>query len=111
AVRARLSALMDTPRPRRDGRGVMLTSRAQRLVTEVRPLLAAVVQAALAPTRFDARTSDRIVRVGLSDFADEGLLPALLRRLVREAPKMRLICTPVQFRTIGEALASRRIDL
>ncbi|HEX4456454.1 MAG TPA: LysR family transcriptional regulator [Polyangia bacterium] len=111
AALARLGAALDTPMLARHGRGVILTSRAQRLVTEVRPLLDAMLQAALAPARFDARTSERIIRLGLSDFADEWLLPSLLRRLERVAPKMRLICTPVQFRTIGDALATRRVEL
>ncbi|XXT39758.1 LysR substrate-binding domain-containing protein [Sorangium sp. So ce513] len=50
-------------------------------------------------------------RLGLSDMADEWLLAPLLHRLGREAPKMRFICTPVQFRTVVEALATRRVDL
>ena len=111
AALARLSASLDTPLLVRHGRGVILTSRAARLVTEVRPLLEAMLQAALAPARFDPRTSERTIRLGLSDFSDEWLLAPLLRRLGREAPKMRFICTPVQFRTVFEALATRRVDL
>ena len=111
AALARLAAALDTPMLARHGRGVVLTSRAQRLVAEVRPLLEGMLQAALAPARFDARSSERVIRLGLSDFADEWLLPQLLRQLARDAPKMRLICTPVQFRTIGDALASRRVEL
>jgi LysR family transcriptional activator of mexEF-oprN operon len=70
-----------------------------------------MLQASLAPARFDPRTSERTIRIGLSDFSDEWLLPPLLRRFARDAPKMRLVCTPVQFRTVGEALATRRVDL
>ncbi|WP_253899502.1 LysR family transcriptional regulator [Corallococcus carmarthensis] len=111
AALARLSESLDTPMLVRHGRGVILTSRAARLVTEVRPLLEAMLQAALAPARFDPRTSERIIRLGLADFADEWLLPPLLRRLGRDAPKMRLVCMPVQFRTVVEALTTRRVDL
>jgi LysR family transcriptional regulator, mexEF-oprN operon transcriptional activator len=111
AALARLSASLDTPMLARHGRGVILTSRAARLVTEVRPLLEALLRASLAPARFEARTSERTIRLGLSDFSEEWLLPPLLRRLGRDAPKMRLACTPVQFRTVGEALATRRVDL
>ncbi|MFP2923915.1 LysR family transcriptional regulator [Pyxidicoccus sp. 3LG] len=111
AALARLSESLDTPMLVRHGRGVILTSRAARLVTEVRPLLEAMLQASLAPARFDPRTSERTIRLGLADFADEWLLPPLLRRLGRDAPKMRLVCTPVQFRTVVEALATRRVDL
>jgi LysR family transcriptional activator of mexEF-oprN operon len=111
AALGRLSEALDTPMLARHGRGAILTSRAARLVTEVRPLLEAILQASLAPARFDPRTSDRVIRLGLADFADEWLLPPLLRRLERDAPKMRLICTPIQFRTVVEALSTRRIDL
>ncbi|WP_240358830.1 LysR family transcriptional regulator [Myxococcus vastator] len=111
AALARLSESLDTPMLVRHGRGVILTSRAARLVTEVRPLLEAMLQASLAPARFDPRTSERTIRLGLSDFGDEWLLPPLLRRLGRDAPKMRIICIPVQFRTVVEALATRRVDL
>lgn len=111
AALARLSESLDTPILARHGRGVILTSRAARLVTEVRPLLEAMLQASLAPARFDPRTSDRTIRLGLADFSDELLLPPLLRRLARDAPKMRLVCTPVQFRTVVEALATRRVDV
>jgi LysR family transcriptional regulator, mexEF-oprN operon transcriptional activator len=111
AALGRLGSALDTPMLARHGRGVILTSRAARLVTEVRPLLEAMLQAALAPARFEARTSERTIRLGLSDFSEEWLLPPLLRRLGRDAPKMRLVCTPVQFRTVGEALATRRVDL
>jgi LysR family transcriptional regulator, mexEF-oprN operon transcriptional activator len=111
AALGRLSSALDTPMLARHGRGVILTSRAARLVTEVRPLLAAILQASLAPARFDPRTSERTIRIGLSDHSEEWLLPPLLRRLAREAPKMRLVCTPVQFRTVAEALAARRVDL
>ena len=111
AALGRLSEALDTPMLVRHGRGVILTSRAARLVTEVRPLLEAMLQASLAPARFDPRTSERTIRLGLSDFADEWLLPPLLRRMGRDAPGMRLICTPVQFRTVVEALGTRRVDV
>lgn len=95
----------------RHGRGVVLTERGARLVAEARPHLDALVQATLSPDGFDPRTSDRTVRLGLADLVDESLFPTLLHRLERAAPRMRLACSPVQFRTVNEALATRRIDL
>jgi LysR family transcriptional activator of mexEF-oprN operon len=111
AAFARLSESLDTPMLVRHGRGVILTSWAARLVSEVRPLLEAILQASLAPARCDPRTSERVIRLGLSDFSDEWLLPSLLRRLGPETPRMRLVCSPIQFRTVVEALSTRRIDL
>ncbi len=81
----------------RHGRGVVLTERGARLVAEARPHLDAILQAALLPARFDAKTSDRILRLGLADVFDEWLVPPLLRLLEDEAPRMRLVCSPIQF--------------
>lgn len=95
----------------RHGRGVVLTERGARLVAEARPHLDAIFETALQPARFDPGTSDRTLRIGLADIADEWLLPRLLRFLDVEAPRIRLVCSPIQFRTVNEALATRRIDI
>jgi LysR family transcriptional regulator, mexEF-oprN operon transcriptional activator len=95
----------------RQGRGVVLTERGARLVAEARPHLDAILQSALQPARFDPRTSARTLRIGLADIADEWLLPRLLRFLDSEAPRIRLVCSPIQFRTVKEALATRRVDI
>jgi LysR family transcriptional regulator, mexEF-oprN operon transcriptional activator len=111
AALRRLKTAIGAPVVARHGRGVVLTERGARLVAEVRPHLEAIIRLAVEPPRFEIRTTDRIVRVGLADSAEEWLLPPLLRLLEREAPRMRLICLPVQFRTVGEILATRRVDL
>lgn len=95
----------------RHGRGVVLSERGARLVAEARPHLDAIVQAALLPAGFDPRTSEHTLRLGLADIADDWLLAPLLRFLGAEAPHMRLVCSPIQFRTVQEALATRRIDI
>jgi len=95
----------------RHGRGVVLTERGAQLVAEARPHLDAIVKAALLPAGFDPKTTDRIVKLGLADIFDEWLLPPLLRFLEAAAPHLRLVCTPIQFRTVSDALATRRIDL
>jgi LysR family transcriptional activator of mexEF-oprN operon len=111
AALGRLKAAIGAPIVARHGRGVVLTERGARLVAEVRPHLEGIVAVALAPPPFDPRTTDRTLRLGLADSAEEWLLPPLLRDLEHRAPRLRLICTPIQFRTVGEALATRRIDL
>jgi LysR family transcriptional activator of mexEF-oprN operon len=95
----------------RSGRGLVLSPRGERLFASVRPLLEDMVNAALAPPTFDAATSDRTLRLGLSDSMEGWLLAPLLRALERTAPRLRLITVPVQFRTVGEVLASRIVDL
>jgi LysR family transcriptional activator of mexEF-oprN operon len=111
AALGRLKAAVGEPIVIRHGRGVVLTERGARLVAEARPHLDAILQASLQPARFDPKTSDRVVRIGLADIADEWLLPHLLRFLEVEAPRIRLICSAIQFRTVADALATRRIDI
>src|SRR5262245_62334534 len=81
AALGRLKSALGAAVVARHGRGVVLTERGARLVADVRPHLDAVIKAALTPAAFDPRTSDRTLRLGLADTADEWLLPLLLRRL------------------------------
>jgi LysR family transcriptional regulator, mexEF-oprN operon transcriptional activator len=111
AALRRLTTAVDAPLFARQGRGLALTARGKRLLAEVRAHLPALVDAALSPTAFDPATSDRTIRLGVSDSNEEWLLPALLRILARRAPAMRVVALPVQFRTVGDALGSRRVDL
>jgi LysR family transcriptional activator of mexEF-oprN operon len=110
AALRRLTETIGAPLFARQGRGLVLTSRGSRLLSVVRPHLGALVDAALSPAAFDPETSDRTLRLGLSDTTEVWLLPVLLRILEKEAPRMRIIALPVQFRTVGEAIATRRVD-
>src|SRR5262245_37423250 len=100
AALRRLAAAVGAPLFARQGRGLVLTSRGERLLSEVRNHLAAIVDAALAPARFEPATSERTLWIGLSDAIETWLLPALLRSLGGKAPRMRLIVLPIQFRTV-----------
>jgi LysR family transcriptional activator of mexEF-oprN operon len=111
AALRRLATAVGAPLFARAGRGLTLTARGQRLLRSARPHLEALVAAALSPEVFDPKTTERTVRLGVSDAGDAWLLPPLLRALGREAPRLRLVVVSVQFRTIAEALASSRVDL
>ena len=93
------------------GRGLVLSSQGERLLATARPHLQALVDATLATPRFDPLSSDRILRLGLSDVAETWLLPALLRAFSTAAPAMRVIVIPIQFRTVEDALIARRVDI
>src|SRR5215831_7519630 len=67
AALRRLTTTVGAPLFVRSGRGVALTSRGERLRAQVVPHLAAMVDAALAPPSFDPKTSERTLRLGLSD--------------------------------------------
>ncbi len=114
AVSAALKRLTDAVGERlfaRQGRGLVLTPRGQRLLGDVRPHLSALLDAALTPPEFDPSTSERTVRIGLADANEPWLLPPLLRALEERAPRMRIVSLPVQFRSVGEALSSGSVDL
>lgn len=110
AALRRLSTAVGAPLFARQGRGLALTSRGERLRAQVHPHLRALIDAALAPAHFVARSSERTFRLGLSDAAEVWLLPALLRTLARKAPRMRIIAVPVQFRTVAAALGAASVD-
>jgi LysR family transcriptional activator of mexEF-oprN operon len=110
AALRRLTTAVGAPLFVRQGRGLALTARGDQLLAKTQVHLAALVDAALAPAAFDPRTSERTLRLGLSDAAEVWLLPELLRVLERCAPHMRVISIPVNFRTVGEAIAAQRLD-
>jgi LysR family transcriptional activator of mexEF-oprN operon len=111
AALRRLTETLGAPLFARRGRGLVLTERGSNLVAAVRPHLRAIADAATSPGGFEPKTSERVFRLGLADSAEAWLLPALLRRFAREAPRVQVISLPIQFRTVGEALATRRIDV
>jgi LysR family transcriptional activator of mexEF-oprN operon len=111
AALKRLAVAVGEPLFARHGRGLVLTARGKRLDRIARPHLRALVEAALAPAVFDPKTSDATVRLGLSDGSEDWVLPPILRALETDAPRMRLLVRQVQFRDVGEALASGRVDL
>jgi LysR family transcriptional activator of mexEF-oprN operon len=105
AALRRLTTAVGSPLFVRKGRGITLTSRGARLHAEVALHLGKLVDAALSPATFEPRTSTRTFKLGLSDDAEQWLLPRLLQALEAEAPGMRVITLPVQFRTVAAALA------
>lgn len=111
AALKRLSTAIGAPLFARRGRSLVLTARGEVLEREAKPHLMALVTAAMAPPVFDPKSSDRTIRLGLSDTHEQTFLPPLSRILEREAPRMRLVVTSVQFRTIGGALSSGAVDL
>jgi len=106
AALRRLTTAVGAPLFLRSGRGIALTSRGERLRAGLDAHLGALVEAALAPATFDPATAERTLRLGLSDSAELWGLPPLLRALEREAPGIRIIAVPVQFRTVAAELTS-----
>jgi len=106
AALRRLTTAVGAPLFLRNGRGIALTNRGERLRAGLDAHLGPLVEAALAPATFDPASAERTLRLGLSDSAELWGLPPLLRILEREAPRIRIVAIPVQFRTVGAELAS-----
>jgi LysR family transcriptional activator of mexEF-oprN operon len=111
AALRRLTRYVGEPLFARAGRGLALTSRGNLLLQAARPHLVGLVDAAISPGVFDPKTNEETVRLGLSDASDAWLLSPLLQSLASEAPRMRLVVQPIQFRTVAEGMLSGRIDL
>ena len=114
AVSAAIRRLTDSvgePLFARHGRGLALTSRGAALLETSRPHLQALVDAALSPPGFDPLTTSRTFKLGLSDALLGWLLPPIVARLSLVAPKVRLVVATAQFRNVGEAIATRKVDL
>lgn len=107
----RLHASVGAPLFVKEGRRLVLTERGASLRGRAAPLLEALVAAATAPEAFDPATSERVVRLGLSDLFDRVLLPVVWRRFAARAPRLRVVARDVQFRTVGAALTSGAVDL
>jgi len=105
AALRRLTTAVGAPLFVRQGRGLALTGRGQRLRATVAAHLPPLVEAALTPATFDPRTAARTLRLGLSDAAEVWLLPPLVKALAAAAPALRVVAVPVQFRSVAAALA------
>jgi LysR family transcriptional activator of mexEF-oprN operon len=105
AALRRLASAVGAPLFARNGRALVLTSRGRRLRDGLHPHLERLVDAALSPPTFDPMTTERTLRIGMSDSAEQWLLPKLMQVLEREAPRISVVAMPVQFRTVGAALA------
>jgi LysR family transcriptional activator of mexEF-oprN operon len=87
---ARLRALFGDELLTRSPEGMRPTPRALALADPVRVALARVAAVVSRDETFDARTAERLFRIGLPDSAEVLLGPALLAHLCEAAPGVRL---------------------
>ncbi|MEJ7603362.1 MAG: LysR family transcriptional regulator [Kofleriaceae bacterium] len=108
---ARLRELLGDPLLVRGPAGTMLaTPRAEQLVAPVRKILGELAQGMQGTPAFDPATSRAVFHLGTSDYAEVVLLPKLVERLGRLAPRTELWVH--NFTEFGaEALASGALDL
>jgi DNA-binding transcriptional LysR family regulator len=91
----RLRDLFSDPLLIRTSDGMVPTERALKLQPIIRNVLASVEKAVQPTADFRSEDSDRLFRIMASDYTESTLIAALLRRLSKIAPKVRLdIMTP-----------------
>ena len=87
----RLRALFKDPLFVRTPKGMAPTPLADQVADPIRSVLDQV-RSVLTPVKvFDPTQTDRVFTIGLSDYAAFIILPSLLERLERRAPKVRLV--------------------
>ncbi len=92
----------------RSGRGMRPTPLADRLAGPVRQGLTELGSALSGPAAFDASSSDRLFRLAMADHAEWLLMPGLLERLRREAPRMRVQARRLEALFVPPSEALRR---
>jgi len=90
---SRLRRLLDDPLLVRVGSTLELTSRASSIRQPVADSLAAA-QSVLAPSWFDAQSSTRRFALMMHDHIGQLMVPELVRRIERSAPRVRLDVLP-----------------
>lgn len=106
---ARLRTQLGDPLLIKTGGRMQASPFAERLVADVRPLLADLGRVLAPAPVFDAATSQRRFRVALPDLND-ALFPALAARVLRETPLASLEYAPRDSGTL-QAVAEGGIDL
>lgn len=106
----RLRDLYGDPLFTRVGRGIVPTARALEIAPALRSGLT-LLGSTLSKTGFDPVTAERTFVLALSDYVEFVLVPPLLRRLEKAAPKIRLTVVPWGLHDIPPSLASGDVDL
>jgi DNA-binding transcriptional LysR family regulator len=105
----RLRAATGDPLFIRNGRGISPTSRALALAAPVGKLVAEAREF-LGPAGFDPSCDTLSVRLGVSDYVSLTLLPALIARLRRQAPNVRVEAVPIGDRLLRQ-MAEGAVEL
>jgi DNA-binding transcriptional LysR family regulator len=111
AALARLREAFGDPLFTRVPRGLEPTPRALTVAAQLAPAFAAIREALRPPESFDPSKASLTARVGMPDNHEHVIMPALLARLQREAPGVRVLVRQTSGTTAGQLLDDDRIDL
>lgn len=106
---ARLRDLIEDPLFVRTPEGMAPTPRAIQIYRDVRRGID-LLSAALDPTGFDPRQSDRIFRLSMSDIGEMMFLPPVLHHIQLNAPRVNIEITQVSLNDMPRALSLGEID-
>lgn len=95
----------------RRGRGVEPTPLADALALAVQQALQIVGRALHDAGRFDAASARRTFHLHMSDIGESEFLPALMHRVRRDAPGVRIETRQLDYAQVENALDTGRIDL
>ena len=87
---ARLRAVTGDALLVRTANGMVATARAEELGPPIRRALEGVAAALRPPQAFEPKTAARRIRIGTGDYGEIVLLPCVLKRLAKEAPRVDL---------------------
>ena len=107
----RLRELVGDPLFVRKGRAMVATPRARDLIVPVRRSLRGLEVALNQVERFDARTTERSFTIGLRSPSEAVLLPSLMLRLAKTAPRAKLATVSFRRHALEADLASGSLDL
>ena len=107
---ARLRTLTGDALLVRTASGMVTTARAEELGPPIRRALEGVATALRPPQAFDPKTAERRIRIGTGDYGEIVLLPRLLKRLAKEAPRVDLRVV-FQSDNLAGVLRSGDVDL
>jgi LysR family transcriptional activator of mexEF-oprN operon len=111
AALARLRDLFDDPLLVRNGRTLEPTQRAIAILRELQPAMDTISGAVSRAKDFDPASNRDVFRIGLSDDAEFGLFPPLLKQLQKEAPNVVIVVRRVNFLLMSQMLGSGEISV
>jgi DNA-binding transcriptional LysR family regulator len=111
AALARLRSFFDDPLFLRTGNTMQPTPRAAAVVKAARPVLDRIGSEIVAPPKFDPITSDRPVKLALSDVGEVVFLPSILKGVRELMPNAAMYSVSLPAADIQHELENGGIDL
>jgi len=108
---SRLRTMFNDPLFVRTAQGMEATARAEALIAELGPLMEQMQSVLFQPASFTPSEATHVFRLGMSDWVERWLMPALYARIMRDAPGITIkVIASDPFRDV-ELVARGEIEL